>query len=69
MARTQPFHKNTRDVERGPDFSDIDASLIRVFALTESVHLQFRAESFNPPATPERSGIGSDPGCCLLPSQ
>lgn len=32
---------------RGPAFTDVDVSLIRNFALTEGLHLEFRAESFN----------------------
>jgi hypothetical protein len=34
-------------VERGPAFTDIDASITRSFRLAERMRLQFRAESFN----------------------
>jgi hypothetical protein len=41
------FGNEGRDVERGPAFTDFDASLARTFALTETWRLQFRAEGFN----------------------
>jgi len=36
-----------RNVARGPASADVDLSLLKNFTLTERVHLQFRAESFN----------------------
>ncbi len=41
------FGNEGRDVERGPAFTDVDASLARTFSLAERVRLQFRAEGFN----------------------
>ncbi len=41
------FGNEGRNVVRGPAFTDVDVSLIRNFALTEGLHLEFRAESFN----------------------
>jgi hypothetical protein len=41
------FGNAGRDVARGPAFTDVDASVTRLFALTETLRLQFRAESFN----------------------
>lgn len=38
---------------RGPSFSNLDSSLFKNFALTESLRLQFRAEAFNTTNTPQ----------------
>lgn len=37
---------------RGPNFSNLDSSVLKNFSFTESVHLQFRAEAFNTTNTP-----------------
>ena len=37
---------------RGPNFSNLDSSVLKNFAFTESVRLQFRAEAFNTTNTP-----------------
>ncbi len=47
VTQAGQFGSSGRDIARGPAFSDVDASLTRLFAVTESMHLQFRAESFN----------------------
>ncbi len=47
ITQAGQFGNEGRDVDRGPAFTDVDASLARTFALQESVSLQFRAESFN----------------------
>lgn len=36
-----------RNIARGPASADVDLSAVKNFAITERVHLQFRAESFN----------------------
>jgi hypothetical protein len=41
------FGNAGRNIARGPGFADIDASAMKTFVLTESFHVQFRAESFN----------------------
>jgi hypothetical protein len=38
---------------RGPSFSNLDSSIFKNFKLTESVHMQFRAEAFNTSNTPQ----------------
>lgn len=38
---------------RGPAFSNLDSSIFKNFALTESLRLQFRAEAFNTTNTPQ----------------
>lgn len=47
IAQAGQFGNAGRNVARGPAFTGFDASITRTFALTESAHLQFRAESFN----------------------
>jgi hypothetical protein len=47
VTQAGQFGNEGRDVERGPAFTDIDASLARTFALSETYRLQFRAEGFN----------------------
>jgi hypothetical protein len=47
VTQAGQFGNEGRDVERGPAFTDFDASLTRTFALTETWRLQFRAEGFN----------------------
>ncbi len=47
VTQAGQFGNEGRDVERGPAFTDFDASLARTFALTETLRLQFRAEGFN----------------------
>jgi hypothetical protein len=37
---------------RGPNFSNLDSSILKNFRITESVRLQFRAEAFNTTNTP-----------------
>jgi hypothetical protein len=37
---------------RGPGFDNLDSSVLKNFLITESVHLQFRAEAFNTTNTP-----------------
>jgi hypothetical protein len=36
------------DIVRGPGLATVDASLARTFAVTERLHLEARAEAFNP---------------------
>jgi len=47
VTQAGQFGNEGRNVERGPAFTDFDASLTRSFRLTEVMRLQFRAESFN----------------------
>jgi len=47
VTQAGQFGNAGRDIARGPAFTDLDASLVRQFSLTETMHLQFRAESFN----------------------
>lgn len=47
VTQAGQFGNAGRDVARGPASTDIDASLTRMFVVTERLHLQFRAESFN----------------------
>jgi len=47
VTQAGQFGNEGRDVERGPAFTDVDASLARTFALSETYRLQFRAEGFN----------------------
>ena len=47
VTQAGQFGNEGRNVERGPAFTDFDASLTRSFRLTEGARLQFRAESFN----------------------
>jgi hypothetical protein len=47
VTQAGQFGNEGRDVERGPAFTDIDASITRSFRLAERMRLQFRAESFN----------------------
>jgi hypothetical protein len=37
---------------RGPDWDNVDLSVLKNFSITESAHLQFRAEAFNATNTP-----------------
>jgi hypothetical protein len=47
------FGTSGRDILRGPGFFNLDASLIREFALKEHLKLQFRAEAFGLTNTPQ----------------
>jgi hypothetical protein len=47
VTQAGQFGNEGRDVERGPAFTDVDASLTRTFAIAETWRLQFRAEGFN----------------------
>jgi hypothetical protein len=44
---------------RGPGFSNLDLSVLKNFALSEVVRLQFRAEAFNAMNTPQFGQPGS----------
>ncbi|HZT33884.1 MAG TPA: TonB-dependent receptor [Bryobacteraceae bacterium] len=55
VTQAGQFGNAGRNIARGPAFTDLDASLTRNFRLTESVRLQFRAESFN---TPNHANFG-----------
>lgn len=46
------FGNAARRVIRGPGSPNMDLSLFKVFAITEAVRLQFRAEAFNLTNTP-----------------
>ena len=37
---------------RGPNFSNLDSSVLKEFPVTESIHFEFRAEAFNTTNTP-----------------
>jgi len=41
------FGDESRNAVRGPGYADVDFSAIKNFTLTERLHMQFRAESFN----------------------
>ncbi len=41
------FGNESRNAVRGPGYADVDLSAMKNFTLTERLHLQFRAESFN----------------------
>jgi hypothetical protein len=47
VTQAGQFGNAGRDIARGPAFTDLDASLTRSFRLSETMRLQFRAESFN----------------------
>lgn len=47
VTQAGQFGNEGRDVERGPAFGNVDASLVRTFALRETMRLQLRFESFN----------------------
>lgn len=47
VTQAGQFGSAGRNVARGPAFTDIDASIARLFPLTETLRLQLRAESFN----------------------
>jgi hypothetical protein len=47
VTQAGQFGNAGRDIAEGPAFTDFDASLTRNFKLTETMGLQFRAESFN----------------------
>jgi hypothetical protein len=47
ITQTGQFGNAGRNIARGPAFTDLDASLVRNFALREGINLEFRAESFN----------------------
>jgi hypothetical protein len=47
VTQAGQFGNAGRNIARGPAFTNFDASLMRSFALTEQLRLQFRAESFN----------------------
>lgn len=46
-AEAGQFGNEGRNVVRGPGIANIDLSLFKNFAITESKRLQFRAECFN----------------------
>jgi hypothetical protein len=41
------FGNESRNAVRGPAFADVDLSAMKNFVVTERLHIQFRAESFN----------------------
>ena len=41
------FGNESRNAVRGPGYADVDLSAMKNFVLTERLHMQFRAESFN----------------------
>jgi hypothetical protein len=47
VTQAGQFGNAGRDIAEGPAFTDFDGSLTRNFKLTETMGLQFRAESFN----------------------
>jgi outer membrane receptor protein involved in Fe transport len=47
VAEAGSFGNAGRNIVRGPGYGNFDAALLRDFALTETVRLQFRAEGFN----------------------
>ena len=47
ITQAGQFGNAGRNIARGPAFTDVDASLMRDFVLTERMRLEFRAESFN----------------------
>jgi hypothetical protein len=47
VTQAGQFGNAGRNIARGPAFTNFDTSLTRNFALTESMRVQFRAESFN----------------------
>jgi len=47
VTQAGQFGNAGRNIARGPAFTDFDTSLTRNLRLTEGMHLQFRAESFN----------------------
>ena len=54
MAGTGPYRFGTagRNVVLGPGILELDASLSKSFAITETSHLDFRSEFFNMPNHP-----------------
>jgi hypothetical protein len=53
------FGNTGRNILRGPGAFRLDASLFRQFALSERFNLQFRAEAFNLPNTPQFNNPGN----------
>jgi hypothetical protein len=47
VSQAGQFGNSSRNVARGPDYADFDASAIKSFRVTERVGIQFRAEFFN----------------------
>jgi hypothetical protein len=47
VTQAGQFGDAGRNIARGPGFADVDASVMKTFTVTESLHAQFRAESFN----------------------
>jgi hypothetical protein len=47
VTQAGQFGNAGRNIARGPAFTNVDASLMRDFVLTERMRLEFRAESFN----------------------
>jgi hypothetical protein len=63
LAFAQPagvrFGTTGRNTMRGPGMWNLDLSLFRTFALTESLKMEFRAEAFNATNTPKFSNPGA----------
>jgi hypothetical protein len=47
LTQAGQFGNAGRNIARGPDYQNVDASFVRDFALSGDVRLQFRAEIFN----------------------
>jgi hypothetical protein len=47
ITQAGQFGDESRNASRGPAYADVDLSAFKNFEVTEKVHAQFRAESFN----------------------
>jgi hypothetical protein len=47
VTQAGQFGDAGRNIARGPDFTNVDVSLVRTFGLTSTTRLQVRAEAFN----------------------
>ena len=47
VTQAGQFGSEGRNAVRGPGIANVDLSLLKTFAVTERVRLQFRAECFN----------------------